>query len=313
MTTRGSAGTGVVVGVDGGGTGSRAVVLDAGGEERARAVGRAALVTPGAEVVALEALRELVQSALEAAGGSGPVEALVAGLAGVGREENRRAFQARLEEAGLARRVRVLTDMEVAFHDAFGDGPGILLVGGTGSVAFARTPGGRTLRTGGWGAVAGDEGSGYWLGLQGLRAAFQSADGRSPPTPLLEAAMAHFGAVDPGALMDRLWAAPKAEVAGLAPHVLATAEAGDPAAARMAEEAAEELARHLVPLIRGWRQDGNGGSTLIPVALVGGLVVPGGPLRSRLVPRIRALGGTPREVPPDPARGAARLALASLG
>ncbi len=308
----GPRGTGVVVGVDGGGTGSRAVVLDPGGEELARAVGRAALVTPGKEVVALEALRELVDAALEAAGRPGPAEVLVAGLAGVGREANRRAFQSRLEVTGLARRVRILTDMEVAFHDAFGDGPGILLVGGTGSVAFARTPEGRVLRAGGWGAVVGDEGSGYWLGLQGLRAAFRSVDGRFAPTPLLEAALAHFGAPDPGALMDRLWAAPKAEVAGLAPHVLAAADAGDPTASRIAERGAEELARHLVPLVRGWREDAGGDVPAIPVALVGGLVVPGGPLRGRLVPRIRALGGTPREVPPDPARGAARLALASL-
>jgi N-acetylglucosamine kinase-like BadF-type ATPase len=301
----------VVVGVDGGGTGSRAVVLAASGEERARATGRAALVKPGEEHAVQVALRDLVAAALAAAGEMGTPEVLVAGLAGVGRTKTREAVQERLAEAGLARRIQVETDVAVAFHDAFGEGPGILLVGGTGSVALARTPGGRSLRSGGWGAVAGDEGSGWWIGIQALHAAFQAVDGRAPETLLLEAALRHFQVSDPGALMDRLWTAEKGEVAALAPRVAEAAAQGDPASRTILSQAAGALAAHLSPLIRGWREEESGADE-IPVALVGGLVVSGGPLRSELLPRIQALGGVTRESAPDPARGAARMALSLL-
>jgi len=301
----------VVLGVDGGGTGSRAVVLAASGEELARATGRAALVKPGEEDATLVALRELVASALAAAGEPGPPEVLVAGLAGVGRTKTREAILERLVEAGLARRIQVKTDVEVAFHDAFGEGPGILLVGGTGSVALTRTPAGRSLRSGGWGAVAGDEGSGWWIGIQALHVAFQAVDGRAPDTLLLETALRHFQVPDPGALMDCLWTAEKGEVAALAPRVAKAAAQGDPASRTILSQAAGALAAHLPPLIRAWREEGSG-SDEIPVALVGGLVVSGGPLRSELLPRLQVLGGVTRESAPDPARGAARMALALL-
>jgi glucosamine kinase len=300
-----------VLGVDGGGTGSRAVVMTASGEEVARATGRAALVKPGEEAATLVALQELVAAALAAAGEPGSPEVLVAGLAGVGRTKTREAIQERLAEAGLARMVQVKTDVEVAFHDAFGEGPGILLVGGTGSVALTRTPAGRPHRSGGWGAVAGDEGSGWWIGIQALHAAFQAADGRAPDTLLLEIALRHFHVPDPGALMDRLWTVEKGEVAALAPRVAEAAAQGDPASGTILSDAAGALAAHLPPLIRAWREEGRGPGG-IPVALVGGLVVPGGPLRSELLPRLRALGGVTRESAPDPARGAARMGLALL-
>lgn len=303
---------GVVLGVDGGGTGSRAVVLAWSGEELARTTGRAALVKPGEEDATLTALQDLVAAALAEAGDPGPPEVLVAGLAGVGRTRTRLAIEERLVEARLARQVQVRTDVEVAFHDAYGNGSGILLVGGTGSVAITRTPAGRTLRSGGWGTVVGDEGSGWWIGIQALHVAFQSADGRAPDTPLLEMVLSHFHAADPGALMDRLWTAEKGEVAALAPLVADAAARGDPASRTLLSEAAEALAAHLPPLIRAWREEGSGFDE-IPVALVGGLVVSGGPLRAELLPRIRGLGGVTRESAPDPARGAARLALALLG
>jgi N-acetylglucosamine kinase-like BadF-type ATPase len=287
-------------------------VMSDSGEELVREAGRAALVTPGEEAVALAAIQDLVSRAVEAAGASGAPKALVAGLAGVGRKETRDRFEALLAGTGVAGSVRVCTDVEVGFHDAFGSGPGILLVGGTGSVALARTPGGRSLRSGGWGAVAGDEGSGFWLGISGLRAVFQAVDGRGPGTSLVESIGGHFGTNDPGSLMDRLWTAEKGQIAALAPRVVGAADDGDMVARGIVQRAVRDLAAHLVPLIREWREDaGLGGDPAaeIPVALVGGLVVPGGPLRTRLAPRIRALGGVPREAPPDPARGAARLAL----
>jgi N-acetylglucosamine kinase-like BadF-type ATPase len=298
----------VVVGVDGGGTGSRAVVLDPGGTELAREVGSAAIVVPGAETASLEALRDLVRRALRRAGvepARGAL-ALVAGLAGVGREVDRARMETLLRSSGLASAVEVRNDAEVAVHDAFGEGPGILLVGGTGSIALARLPSGRWLRAGGWGALAGDEGSGWSLGLAAVRGVLRAMDGRGPATALEAQVTAALGTTDAPEIVDRLRTAAKGEVAALAPAVIEVADGGDPVARALVDGAARALADHLAPMVRAWRQEADDAPP--PVALLGGLVVPGGPLRGRLLPLLEELGVAPLTLPPDPARGAAALA-----
>jgi N-acetylglucosamine kinase-like BadF-type ATPase len=299
-------GGGWVIGVDGGGTGSRAVLLSAGGRVEARVEGGAALVTPGGEAEVLESLERLLHPLL-ATLAPDRVDVLLAGLAGVGREVNRAAFERLLARRGWAASVHVRTDVDVAFEDAFGQGPGLLVVAGTGSVALARTPKGQILRSGGWGSLVGDEGSGYWLGLEGLRAAFQGGDGRAPATALLPALLEHFGAEDLGALMDRIFAAGKREVASAAPRVVAVAATGDPIAEALLDRAAQHLADHLLPLLRGWRDEAESprASAPVPVAVVGSLLTSGGALHARLSPRVSALGGELLKTPVDPARGAA--------
>lgn len=209
----------------------------------------------------------------------------------------------------MARDVQVRTDVEVAFHDSFQTGPGVLLVAGTGSIGWCRLPSGREIRVGGWGALAGDQGSGWALGLAGLRAVLRALDSMDPPTDLAHVLPDVFGHDDPHELVDALWRASKAQVAALAPRVVDAADAGDAVAAGLVEEAVSGLEEHVAALLTSWREEAPGDPP--EVALLGGLVVPGGPLRSRLVPRILRLGGVVSEAPPDAARGAARLALDS--
>lgn len=310
----------VVVGVDGGGTGSRAVVLDAHNRELARESGSAAIVLPGAETGSLEAIRDLVRRALRSAGvpEGTPARALAAGLAGVGREEDRARMETMLATSMLSNRlaasVLVRNDADVALHDAFGEGPGILLVGGTGSIALARLPDGTLRRAGGWGALAGDEGSGWFLGLGAVQATLRALDGRAPPTALVELVTDLYGTSDPPEIVDRLRTSAKGQVASLAPRVAAVADAGDPAAHALVESAAQALADHVAPLLRGWREVQAAREavpappSLLRVALLGGLIKPGGPLRDRLLPRLAALGADASGASPDPARGAARMA-----
>ncbi len=314
----------VVVGVDGGGTGSRAVVLDANDQELARESGSAAIVIPGAETASLEAIRDLVRRALRSAGvpEGTPARALAAGLAGVGRGEDRARMETMLATSMLSGRIAasvlVRNDADVALYDAFGEGPGILLVGGTGSIALARFPDGTLRRAGGWGALAGDEGSGWFVGLGAVQATLRALDGRGPSTALVELVTDLYGTSDPPELVDRLRTSAKGQVASLAPRVAAAADAGDPVAHALVESAAQALADHVAPLLRGWREvealpaSATEGSRPLRVALLGGLIKPGGPLRERLLPRLTALGADPSGTSPDPARGAARMAWASV-
>src|SRR5690606_18298443 len=125
-----------------------------------------------------EMLTELVREAFAAAGLPGPAAALCAGLAGVGNATERGIVEESLRRAEIAERVMVRTDGETALHGALGGGEGILLIAGTGSVAYGRAPDGRVERCGGWGMVVGDEGSGFAIGRASLTAALQSVDGR---------------------------------------------------------------------------------------------------------------------------------------
>src|SRR5690606_5741852 len=111
---------------------------------------------------------------------------LVVGAAGVGRSAEREELRAALRTHELAGRLVVTTDVELAMAAAFGTGPGLLLVAGTGSIALRRDASGTLRRAGGHGWQMGDEGSGYWIGRQALQALSRASDGRGPATDLRE-------------------------------------------------------------------------------------------------------------------------------
>lgn len=293
----------VVIGVDGGGTATRALVLDRTGAELAWHEGAAALVGKPGQPVDIEAIAATVEAAARAAGLKLPAAALCAGLAGVGREPDRAAVEQALRSRGLARAVRVTTDGKAGLFDAFEDGPGLLLIAGTGSVAWGRAEDGREARVGGWGLLLGDEGSAYDIALRALRAAARAADGRGPGTPILSRVTDHLGLTAPGDLIAWVAAATKAEIAGLAPLVCEIARA-DPTAEEIVAGAVAALAAHVETLVRAlapWR----GAPRL---ALAGGLLLPDRPLRERLIAAVGSRWPV-RDRPADPARGAARLAL----
>jgi N-acetylglucosamine kinase-like BadF-type ATPase len=296
------------VGVDGGATRCRAIVLGADGREVGRAEGPAGIVTvrtaaAAAEIIAI-VVRDAVRDAIGDAGAAPPVARLVAGLAGAGRPDARDAARSALEATGVAMAVEVRGDSEIALDDAFDSGAGILVVAGTGSMALGRAAHGRQARAGGWGVVLGDEGSGWWLGIQGLRAVARAADGRGPATILTGILLDALSLPDAAAMITRVDAASKGEIAALAPLVLRAAEDGDGLARQLADDAARELAAAALAVRRAldpWPEPPR-------VVGVGGLIAPDGLLRDRVV---EALGRhellfDPREV--VPARGAARRA-----
>jgi N-acetylglucosamine kinase-like BadF-type ATPase len=302
----------------------RAVVLDGEGRELARAEGPGAVASEREAVRAGDAVAAVVRQAAAAAAAALPLDALWAGLAGAGREAARQAVEQTLGERGLARRVRVGTDVEAAFQDAFGEGPGILLLAGTGSVAWARSADGRDARVGGWGQLVGDEGSGWALGIGALRAALRAADGRGGETTLTEGVRRTLdlpldASVD--ALVSRAASASKAEVAALAPVVAAAAAGGDALARALLVEAAAALVEHVTTLRARVSAETSEGSTaprgppdqaLPAVALAGGLLDTGGVLRAAVIQRLHEAGVEVLPGVPDAVRGAGRRALEFL-
>jgi glucosamine kinase len=225
------------VGCDLGGTALRVLAREAGG--RTHRLRR--------RTVAMRALPSLLRAALRRWRiAPGDVTALVVASRGVWTPAERRAAAGRL--AGLARRVRVISDVEAARDGALGAGPGVLLLAGTGSIALGRDRRGRIARAGGLGPLLGDEGSAFWIGRAWLPVARRNAD----PTTL-----------------RRLAVAPNAvpRVAALAPAALRAARRGHPIARAVVTGAQHALAELIAEVAARLRL-----SPPIPVSWAGGLL-----------------------------------------
>lgn len=146
-------------------------------------------------------------------------------------------------------RQQVLNDVDAAHLGAFAGAPGILILSGTGSMAWARDDKGQSARTGGWGDVIGDEGSSHWIGRRALNLVSQSLDGRTSATTLAKALLVHLG-IDVADPMNGLagWVSslsnPRADIAAISTLVDQVAQDGDEGAIRLIEQAADELAKH---------------------------------------------------------------------
>lgn len=301
----------LVVGVDGGGSKTRVLVADGRGKELASLTGPASAVTPGEALHSAEVIGALVRDALTMAEREERPRTLCVGVAGVGRERERKSLQRSLEGEGIADEVTVVTDAEIAMEDAFGDGPGILLISGTGSVAFGRGPTGDFRRCGGWGPNCGDEGSGAWIGRRALSVVTSSHDEREPPTRLVGAVLTALELDEVDGLVE--WGAnatPK-DLAALAMPVLTLAAERDLRANSICTLAAEELVLHVRTLARQLFVDER---AAVPVALSGGMLQRGSFLRRLVEHRLRtaAPGSHLHGEEVVAARGAVKLANRSV-
>jgi glucosamine kinase len=303
----------IVVGVDGGGTKTRLVVADGAGHVLTSVSGGPSAIRNGDVETAADTIASLTGDALAAAGLADVTPSvLCAGVAGAGRDEPRAALRRALRSREVADDVLITSDAMVALTDAFGDGAGVLLIAGTGSVAFGRSPTGIEDRCGGWGAALGDEGSALWLAGRALSAATAAADGREPDTALLGALLTAAQCDEPDDLIAWSSDATPAAVAALAPVVLRTAENGDKRANTIAAIAAEELVLHVRTLARRLFGDER---AAIPVALTGGLLSRGTLIRKLVEHRLKSAvpGAVVHHDEVDAARGAVKLARKGVG
>ena len=171
-----------MLGLDAGGTKTVGILADeTGAVLREARAGGANLVVEG-ELGVEKVLFEV----LETLDPPPTVEALCLGIAGADRPARFELVRGVLARLGYRKRVRVVNDALIALAAGAPDGLGVVVVAGTGSVAFGRDPSGTTARSGGWGWLLGDEASGYWLGHAAVRQGIRAVDGRGPETSLFE-------------------------------------------------------------------------------------------------------------------------------
>jgi len=297
----------VFLGIDAGGSHTTAVIGDGEARVLGRADGPSSSMKPAGEKASGAIIADAARRAAAQAKVALPAAAAMVGAAGAGREPEQAALAAVLVALGVATRVRVRGDAEVALSAAFDGGPGILLNAGTGSAVCARDPQGRLHRSGGYGWQLDDEGGGYWIGRNALGLAAREHDGRGPTSTLLARLIGALGLAEFNDLVR--WAATAApwQVAALAPHVLSAAKEGERVAQALVEQAAVELVELTAVLERHFP-----GSDPILVGLTGGLLAGTSPLLAALrtrfaakMPRARLSTG-----PVDAPLGALKLATA---
>ncbi|HVD61134.1 MAG TPA: BadF/BadG/BcrA/BcrD ATPase family protein [Gemmatimonadaceae bacterium] len=298
----------IVAGVDGGGSKTRLIIATDTGEELANVEGPRSAMRPGEAEKSGQVIADMMREALAKASILDVPTILYAGFAGVGREEERRDLETELNRLGVAEEVIVDSDAAIALADAFNEGPGIILLSGTGSIAYGRGIDGTLVRTGGWGPAFGDEGSGFWIGKRALGIVAAASDGREPATELTGAILTAAQVNNPEDLIPWAIAASNTTIASLASVVMTTAAAGDARANALVSLAAEELIVHVRALAKPLFGDER---AAIPIALSGGLLQKGSLLRKKVEQRLRsAIPGaqvTPSEI--NPARGAVRSAI----
>jgi N-acetylglucosamine kinase-like BadF-type ATPase len=238
----------LVIGVDGGGTKTVAWLAPLVDDGTDCILGRG-LAGPGnPRAAGFEVAQANVAAAIDAAFADAKlprttVAAACLALAGAGRPDEQEQISAWAHRQGIAGKIQVCSDAEPILAAASPDNCGIALIAGTGSLAWGRNEVGETARCGGWGYLLGDEGSGYAIGLAGLRAAMRAADGRGPETDLLAALMQKLDADSPQELIAKVYSPEmtRERLAGLA-TVVFDYRTTDGASRKIVESAVRDLA-----------------------------------------------------------------------
>ena len=229
-----------VIGIDAGGTKTVGLLADETGKVLAKAISGSANLVMKGELAVEKVIFDVIES-LEA---PEPVAALCLGIAGVGQPGAEQLIHDVLRRLGQRQPVRVVNDALVALVAGAPSGVGIVIVAGTGSIAYGVDPDGHTARSGGWGYLLGDEGSAFWLGHYAVRHAIRAADGRGVTTSLYDLICDKLEVSDPTELVEWFYdqELSRNRVADLASLVEAAADDGDEAAENLLDQAAKHLA-----------------------------------------------------------------------
>jgi N-acetylglucosamine kinase-like BadF-type ATPase len=296
-----------VIGIDAGGTKTVCQLADGQGTIIAEARASGANLQAVGELEVEKVLHQVMEEAL---GDSGIVpDAICLGIAGVDRPQDAAVVRAIMKRIGYKARVLVVNDALVALESGAPGQPGVVIISGTGSISYGRNAAGVAARSGGWGYVLGDEGSGYWIGRAALRAVLREADQRGKATALTPLLLQRFGVERPQGLIHEVYHTnlkPSA-IGALAQCVQQAFTQGDEVAIGILRGAANELESAALSVAR--RLDLIGRA--FPFILAGGIFKAVPWLDDELSRRLPfvALGSTVRLLDREPATGAVLLAL----
>ncbi|HEY9078383.1 MAG TPA: BadF/BadG/BcrA/BcrD ATPase family protein [Anaerolineaceae bacterium] len=301
-----------LLGIDGGGTKTLALLADLEENIIGRGVGGASNYQAVGRQAAFSAIQTAVDGALqEAKVEKGKIAALCLGLAGVDRPGDRELVEAWVHDQYPQAEIRIVNDARPVLAAGTPADWGIVVICGTGSLVFGVDREGRLVRSGGWGYLIGDEGSGYALGLAGLRSVARSIDGRGKATVLKELVFNTLQITKPEELVPRVYQTPltKAEIASLADLINLAADQGDEVARTLLAEAGYELALAVSAVYKQlWAGEP------VPAAFTGGVILNSGRVRDAMMEALRREGITLDPLKPvsTPALGALRLAKKAL-
>ena len=297
-----------VLGIDAGGTKTVCQLANARGEVLTEARGGGANLQAVGELEVEKVLHEVME---EAIGDRDIVPAAIClGIAGVDREEDARVIGGIMRRIGYKAKTLVVNDALVALEAGAPDQPGVVVIAGTGSIAYGRNDRNQAARAGGWGYVLGDEGSGYWIGRAALRAVLREADRRGPETALTGLLLKFYGVAKAQDLIHQVYHGtlrPSA-IAALAKCVQSAFTDGDSVAIGILRSAADELESCALSVARRIEIVGSE----FPFVLAGGMLRAVPWLQDELSRRLPQAAPHSRTIILDvePALGAVRLALA---
>lgn len=298
-----------VLGIDAGGTKTVALLAEGDGsivgEGRA---GGANLQTEG-ELQVEKILHDVIEQAM--GDRHTPPDAMCLGMAGVDRENDGRIIRGIVHRLGFRQNALVVNDALIALVAGAGASPGVVVISGTGSIAFGVSHRGLAARAGGWGPTLGDEGSGYWIGRRALEAVMRDFDGRGAGTALTARVLEHFALPRAELLISEIYHQPhgRRAIAALGPVVDRARADGDVVAAEIMVDAADELAKAAASVITRLEMRGE----QFPILLAGGMLKRSEWLAAQIERRMEEVAprSEVRLLTQEPVVGAVRLATAA--
>ncbi len=232
-----------VMGVDGGGTKTEIVLIDSMGG----VIGKIKVDSTNYQVVGEKVKINLIQGFEKLMKKTNvtlnKVDHIFLGLAGAGRKSDREEIKQLFQDTPYKDLITVDSDAIVALAGAFGTAPGIIIIAGTGAICFGKNQQGKIARSGGWGYLLGDEGSGYFIGREAIIAALKDFDGRGEKTELRQVVTKQFNLDSIEKIIPLIYKnkIDRIQIAGLAPLVFKTADKGDLIAEEIVKSAGKEL------------------------------------------------------------------------
>ena len=270
-----------IAGIDGGGTHTRIEIRDADNNF----VRRGEFGPCNLNAIGEDAFRSLLVEIFRFCGDMTQVSGLCFGTAGVSNPEVSRILEEELKNTGFEGALYLCGDQEIALRGAM-DSPGIVVIAGTGSICFGKNAEGKTARSGGYGHLIDDGGSGYALGRDVLSTAVRAVDGRGNSWGILNEVYAKINGCLPSDIVSFVYdkKTEKADIARFAPIALRQAELGDWEAWRILARGADDLYEMVKAVqqrldLRGCR-----------IALLGGLLGEENPYRNAVAEKLTYLG-----------------------